>query len=85
MFFLFSSTQDFSSCSVPCEFGHSANRKADATFGYGQEGSVPSILRSMESSHYYSENDPDIARRWVSTAFIFLFLHDIISLKPQFM
>ncbi|KAJ4745252.1 3-alpha-L-fucosyltransferase [Rhynchospora pubera] len=55
--------KDFSSCSVPCEFGHSSNRKADATFGYGLEGDVPSILRSMESSHYYSENDPDVARR----------------------
>ncbi|KAJ3677014.1 hypothetical protein LUZ60_002738 [Juncus effusus] len=55
--------KDFSSCSVNCQFGIIGDKKPDATFGFAQEGSVASIMRSMESSHYYSENDINVAHR----------------------
>ena len=59
--------QDWSSCSVGCKFGFAADRNADAAFGLHQEPAIASVLRSMESSHYYSENNINVARGWVST------------------
>lgn len=54
--------QDWSSCSVGCKFGFAADRKPDATFGLHQDQAIYSVLRSMESSHYYAENNIDMAR-----------------------
>ncbi|KAG9137051.1 hypothetical protein Leryth_019001 [Lithospermum erythrorhizon] len=51
--------QDFKSCDVGCKFGDSS--KPDAAFGI-QDG-ASSVLRSMESSHYYSDNHIATARR----------------------
>lgn len=59
--------QDWSSCSVGCKFGFAADRKPDAAFGLHQDPAIASVLRSMESSHYYSENNINVARGWVST------------------
>ena len=65
-------TQDWNKCAVGCEFGFSASKTPDATFGIAPDSSVESILRSMESSQYYSENNIDVARGWVRTK-LFLF------------
>ncbi|XP_010943065.1 glycoprotein 3-alpha-L-fucosyltransferase A [Elaeis guineensis] len=54
--------QDWSSCSVGCKFGFAADRKPDAAFGLHQDPAIASVLRSMESSHYYSENNINVAR-----------------------
>ncbi|KAK3123650.1 hypothetical protein QOZ80_8AG0634130 [Eleusine coracana subsp. coracana] len=54
--------KDFNKCYVGCEFGFSASKTPDATFGIAPDPSVDSILRSMESSQYYSENNIDVAR-----------------------
>ncbi|CAO2188570.1 unnamed protein product [Urochloa humidicola] len=54
--------KDWNKCSVGCEFGFSASKTPDATFGIAPDPSVDSILRSMESSQYYSENNIDVAR-----------------------
>ncbi|GAA0147983.1 glycosyltransferase [Lithospermum erythrorhizon] len=51
--------QDFKSCDVGCKFGDSS--KPDAAFGI-QDG-ASSVLRSMESSHYYTDNHIPTARR----------------------
>ncbi|KAJ6841408.1 glycoprotein 3-alpha-L-fucosyltransferase A-like [Iris pallida] len=58
--------QDWTSCSVGCRFGFIDNKIPDATFGLPQNAATASVLRSMESSHYYAENNIDLARRWVS-------------------
>ncbi|ERM93474.1 hypothetical protein AMTRI_Chr04g247480 [Amborella trichopoda] len=57
--------QDWKSCSVGCTFANDrlSNRKPDAAFGLHGEPETASVLRSMESSHYYSENNLDHARR----------------------
>lgn len=49
-----------------CQFGFNPGQQPDAIFGSPNQGSVASVLRSMESSHYYPENNIDLARRWVS-------------------
>ncbi|KAL5221372.1 hypothetical protein ABZP36_026085 [Zizania latifolia] len=54
--------KDWNKCYVGCEFGVSATKTPDATFGISPDPNVKSILRSMESSHYYSENNIDVAR-----------------------
>uniref|UniRef100_A0A0A9B735 Fucosyltransferase n=1 Tax=Arundo donax TaxID=35708 RepID=A0A0A9B735_ARUDO len=54
--------KDWNKCFVGCEFGFSASKTPDATFGVAPDPSVDSILRSMESSQYYSENNIDVAR-----------------------
>lgn len=61
------SAQEWKSCSVGCHFGFNANKKPDAAFGLPQQSGTAGVLRSMESSHYYSENNIAQARRWVST------------------
>lgn len=50
-----------------CQFGFDQNKKPDAAFGIPQQKGTASVLRSMESSQYYAENNLDQARRWVST------------------
>ncbi|KAM3190447.1 hypothetical protein ACQJBY_068517 [Aegilops geniculata] len=54
--------KDWNRCSVGCEFGFPASKTPDATFGITPDPSVESILRSMESSQYYSENNINAAR-----------------------
>ncbi|CAD6265193.1 unnamed protein product [Miscanthus lutarioriparius] len=54
--------KDWNKCYVGCEFGFSASKTPDATFGIAPDPSVDGILRSMESSQYYSENNIDVAR-----------------------
>uniref|UniRef100_A0A0D9X8U0 Fucosyltransferase n=1 Tax=Leersia perrieri TaxID=77586 RepID=A0A0D9X8U0_9ORYZ len=54
--------KDWNKCSVGCEFGFSATKTPDATFGIAPDPTVESILRSMESSQYYSENNIAAAR-----------------------
>ncbi|KAL5229517.1 hypothetical protein ABZP36_028293 [Zizania latifolia] len=54
--------KDWNKCYVGCEFGFSATKTPDATFGISPDPNVKSILRSMESSKYYSENNIDVAR-----------------------
>lgn len=55
--------QDWNSCSVGCKFGFIDNKIPDATFGLPENSATASVLRSMESSHYYAENNIDLARR----------------------
>jgi hypothetical protein len=63
-------SQDWNKCSVGCDFGFPASKTPDATFGIVPDSSVKSILRSMESSHYYSENNINAARGWVRAKLI---------------
>uniref|UniRef100_A0A1D1XD26 Fucosyltransferase n=1 Tax=Anthurium amnicola TaxID=1678845 RepID=A0A1D1XD26_9ARAE len=55
--------QDWSSCSVDCKFGFSSVREPDAVFGVAHDPVMYSVHRSMESSHYYAENNLDHAQR----------------------
>lgn len=50
-----------------CHFGFDDSKKADAAFGIPQPKGTATVLRSMESSQYYSENNLAQARGWVST------------------
>lgn len=59
--------KEWETCAVGCKFGHSGGRKPDAGFGTPQPAGTASVLRSMESSQYYMENNIAQARRWVST------------------
>lgn len=53
---------------MSCKFGFDPSKKPDAAFGLPQQSGVASVLRSMESASYYSENNLALARRWVSTS-----------------
>ncbi|KAF7810969.1 glycoprotein 3-alpha-L-fucosyltransferase A [Senna tora] len=55
--------QEWKSCSVGCQFGYNSGNKPDAAFGSSQQAGTASVLRSMESSQYYSENNIAMARR----------------------
>ncbi|KAK4769295.1 hypothetical protein SAY86_027445 [Trapa natans] len=55
--------KEWKSCSVGCKFGFSSEKKADAAFGVPQPAGTASVLRSMESSQYYMENNIAHARR----------------------
>ncbi|KAL7002819.1 Alpha-(1,3)-fucosyltransferase 11 [Sarracenia purpurea var. burkii] len=55
--------QEWKSCAVGCKFGFTPNTKSDAAFGLPQPPGTASVLRSMESSQYYSENNIALARR----------------------
>ncbi|KAJ4716313.1 glycoprotein 3-alpha-L-fucosyltransferase A-like [Melia azedarach] len=55
--------QEWKTCDVGCNFGHDPDRQPDAAFGSPQQPGTASVLRSMESSHYYSENNIAQARR----------------------
>ncbi|CAK9318064.1 unnamed protein product [Citrullus colocynthis] len=51
------------SCAIGCEFQASPSKDPDAAFGLNHEGGMPSIIRSMESSLYYADNNIAQARR----------------------
>ncbi|XP_052192745.1 glycoprotein 3-alpha-L-fucosyltransferase A [Diospyros lotus] len=55
--------QDWKSCAVGCKFGFDPNRQPDAAFGLPRQPGTASVLRSMESAQYYSENNVPLARR----------------------
>ncbi|XP_020100959.1 glycoprotein 3-alpha-L-fucosyltransferase A-like isoform X2 [Ananas comosus] len=55
--------QDWDACSVGCKFVFAPNKIPDATFDLPRHRETASILRSMESSQYYAENNIDVARR----------------------
>ncbi|KAK7319869.1 hypothetical protein RJT34_04597 [Clitoria ternatea] len=55
--------QEWNSCSVGCKFGFNGDRRPDAAFGLPQSAGTASVLRSMESSQYYAENNIAMARR----------------------
>ncbi|XP_068637100.1 glycoprotein 3-alpha-L-fucosyltransferase A-like isoform X2 [Aristolochia californica] len=57
--------QESISCSLGCRFMYTAEsgKKPDATIDLSQDPGIACVLRSMESSHYYSENKIDLARR----------------------
>ncbi|XP_008454950.2 glycoprotein 3-alpha-L-fucosyltransferase A-like isoform X1 [Cucumis melo] len=57
------SEKEWRTCDVGCQFGFNPGQQPDAIFGSPNQGSVASVLRSMESSHYYPENNIDLARR----------------------
>lgn len=62
--FVTGAEQEWKSCPVGCNFGFDANRKPDAAFGLPRQDGAASVLRSMESAQYYSENNIAMARRW---------------------
>ncbi|KAK4284603.1 hypothetical protein QN277_001410 [Acacia crassicarpa] len=55
--------QEWKSCAVGCQFGYNSGKKPDAGFGIPQQAGTASVLRSMESSQYYAENNIAMARR----------------------
>ncbi|XP_077250067.1 glycoprotein 3-alpha-L-fucosyltransferase A-like [Tasmannia lanceolata] len=57
--------EDWRSCSVACKFGHYAasDKKPDAAFGLPNDPVIAGVLRSMEASSYYPDNNLDQARR----------------------
>ncbi|GLU09264.1 hypothetical protein SLE2022_261330 [Rubroshorea leprosula] len=55
--------QEWRTCPVGCKFVYNPDKDPDAAFALQQQLGVASILRSMESSQYYSENNIDQARR----------------------
>ncbi|XP_058089509.1 putative fucosyltransferase-like protein isoform X2 [Magnolia sinica] len=57
--------EEWNSCSVGCKFGHdsASDKRPDAAFGLHQDPKTARVLRSMESSHYYPENNIGQARR----------------------
>ncbi|XP_054787989.1 glycoprotein 3-alpha-L-fucosyltransferase A-like [Prosopis cineraria] len=55
--------QEWKSCAVGCQFGYNSGNKPDAAFGSSQQAGTASVLRSMESSQYYAENNIAMARR----------------------
>ncbi|KAJ7967461.1 glycoprotein 3-alpha-L-fucosyltransferase A [Quillaja saponaria] len=55
--------EEWKSCSVGCQFGFDASKKHDATFGSASQAGTSLVLRSMESSQYYAENNIAMARR----------------------
>lgn len=61
--FVTGAEQEWKSCPVGCNFGFDANRKPDAAFGLPRQDGAASVLRSMESAQYYSENNIAMARR----------------------
>ncbi|KAK3195795.1 hypothetical protein Dsin_027105 [Dipteronia sinensis] len=56
--------KEWQTCSVGCKFGYDPDKKPDAAFGMPHETGTASVLRSMESAQYYSENNIAQARRW---------------------
>ncbi|GAB2231567.1 hypothetical protein Drorol1_Dr00010575 [Drosera rotundifolia] len=61
--FVSAPAEEWKTCSVGCKFGYNSNKKVDAGFGWPQQPGISSVLRSMESSHYYVENNIGNARR----------------------
>ncbi|KAF8410061.1 hypothetical protein HHK36_002583 [Tetracentron sinense] len=52
-----------SSCAVGCEFGFNSDKKPDAAFDLLRDAVTASVIRSMESSQYFEENNISEARR----------------------
>ncbi|KAL3515280.1 hypothetical protein ACH5RR_022182 [Cinchona calisaya] len=61
--FVTGADQEWKSCPVGCKFGYDGNTKPDAAFGLPQRDGTASVLRSMESSRYYAQNNMAVARR----------------------
>ncbi|RVW49702.1 putative fucosyltransferase-like protein [Vitis vinifera] len=57
--------QEWKTCAVGCKFEYNSHGKLDASFGIPQPAGTASVIRSMESAQYYSENKIDLARRWL--------------------
>ncbi|XP_030523357.1 glycoprotein 3-alpha-L-fucosyltransferase A [Rhodamnia argentea] len=55
--------EEWKTCAVGCKFGSSSDKEPDAQFGLNGQAGKAKILRSMESSQYYAENDIVQARR----------------------
>lgn len=55
--------QEWKTCAVGCKFEYNSHGKLDASFGIPQPAGTASVIRSMESAQYYSENKIDLARR----------------------
>ncbi|XP_077213681.1 fucosyltransferase 11 [Tasmannia lanceolata] len=57
--------KDWRSCSVACKFTHNVgpDKKPDAQFGLPHDPVIAGVLRSMEASTYYAENNLAQARR----------------------
>ena len=59
--------QVWETCAIGCDFRGSValegENKADAIFGLRNEPGIEFVLRSMESSQYYPDNDVANARR----------------------
>ncbi|KAG0623294.1 hypothetical protein M758_3G163500 [Ceratodon purpureus] len=55
--------KNWETCAVPCVFKSHGGGKADAAFGYSDSPSALQVLRSMESSTYFPENDIAVARK----------------------
>ncbi|KAL6963250.1 glycoprotein 3-alpha-L-fucosyltransferase [Sarracenia purpurea var. burkii] len=58
--------QEWKSCAVGCKFEFNPDKKPDAAFGLPQQSGTASVLRSMESSQFFPQNNIAFARRWVS-------------------
>lgn len=50
-----------------CQFELNPIMQVDAAVGLPERSGIAGVLRSMESSQYYPENNIVQARRWVST------------------
>ncbi|GLT47278.1 hypothetical protein SLA2020_209860 [Shorea laevis] len=55
--------QEWKTCTVGCKFVYNPKKNPDAAFGAAHQPGITTVLRSMESSQYYSENNIDQARR----------------------
>lgn len=55
--------EDWKTCAVGCKFGYGSDKKPDAQIGLHGQAGTATILRSMESSQYYAENNIAQARR----------------------
>ncbi|XP_058097158.1 glycoprotein 3-alpha-L-fucosyltransferase A-like isoform X2 [Magnolia sinica] len=62
--FVSAAPQEWPSCSVGCRFGYkpASGKKLDAVFGVSRDPQAVRVLRSMESSHYYAQNNLAEAR-----------------------
>ncbi|KAJ6395985.1 hypothetical protein OIU77_021103 [Salix suchowensis] len=55
--------KEWMTCGVGCQFGFNFSKSPDARFGFPQQDGTASVLRSMESTSYYAENNIAQARR----------------------
>ncbi|XAR72904.1 Glycoprotein 3-alpha-L-fucosyltransferase [Bertholletia excelsa] len=55
--------EEWKSCAVSCKFGYSPDKRPDAVFGLLKQPPTANVIRSMESSLYYNENNIGVARR----------------------
>ncbi|KAG5247663.1 alpha 1,3 fucosyltransferase [Salix suchowensis] len=57
--------KEWMTCGVGCQFGFNFSKSPDARFGFPQQDGTASVLRSMESTSYYAENNIAQARRTI--------------------